>query len=93
MSMHWMHWVVGGLHAEEQLDLKIYTLVPLYLVEILALVVLVGVIPLAKQIGGAVGGGSHLGDAISGVARAANPALNAAKGAATKIRHQLHKKN
>ena len=92
MSMHWMHWVVGGLHADAEFDLKIYTLVPLYLVEILSLVVLIGVIPLAKQIGGAVGGGSHIGDAIGGIAKAANPAVHAAKGAATKLRHQLHKK-
>ena len=93
MSMHWMHWVVGGLNAEGPLDLKVYTLVPLYLVEILALVVLFAVIPLAKQIGGSVGGGSHLGDAIGSVAKAAAPApaVNAAKGAANTLRNKLRK--
>ena len=90
MSMHWMHWVVGGLHAEVQLDLKIYTLVPLYLVEVLALVVLIGVIPLAKQIGGSVGG-SHSGEALSAVGKAATPATAAAKGAMNTLRNKLGK--
>ena len=92
MSMHWMHWVVGGLHADAQLDLKIYTLVPLYLVEILALVVLIGVIPLAKQIGGSVGGGSHTGNVLDSIGKAAKPASSVAKGATNTIRNKLGKK-
>jgi type IV secretion system protein VirB6 len=92
MSMHWMHWVVGGLHADEALDIKVYTLAPLFFVEVLALVILWLVIPMAKQIGGAVGG-SHVGDAIGGMAKAVNPATSLAKGAALKLHTKLRAKN
>ena len=83
MAMNWMHWVVGGLHEGDQFDLKLYTLVPLFFVELLALVVFFAVIPLAKQIGGAVGGGSHTGGAIDAGASVAKATSGAAKGASS----------
>lgn len=64
MAMNWMHWVVGGIHQNEEFDLKIYTIVPLIVVVILSLIIFYAVIPLAKNIGGAVGGGSHTGDVL-----------------------------
>jgi type IV secretion system protein VirB6 len=81
MAMNWMHWVVGGLQKGDRFDLKLYTLVPLFFVEILALVVLFAVIPLAKHIGGAVAGGSHTGEAVGAGSSVAKAATSAAKGA------------
>lgn len=72
MAMYWMHWVVGGLHANDDLELKVFTLVPLFFVEILSLLAFWLVIPLAKQIGGAAMGGAHSGDVI-------NSSVNAVK--------------
>jgi type IV secretory pathway VirB6-like protein len=80
MSMKWMHWVVGSVSPEEALTLKWHTIVPLVFVEILALVVLVGVVPLAKSIGGAVGG-SHVGDAVGAVAKIGKTAIGSVKSA------------
>ena len=82
MSMHWMHWVVGALHSTDKLELKLFTIVPLFIVEVLAVVVLFGVIPLAKQIGGAAAGGSHTGDALAGhqgVSKAVHKGMSGAK--------------
>ena len=80
MSMSWMHWVVGSVSPEEALELRMYTIVPLFFAEILSLVVLIGIVPLAKSLGGAVGG-SHLDDAVGAVAKAGRSAVASAKGA------------
>ena len=83
MCMHWMHWVVGGLHADTALDLKMYTIVPLFFVEVLSMVVFLIVIPLAKQIGGSVAGGAHLGDAMGAFSHVAKRGTRAVMGGAS----------
>lgn len=80
MAMNWMHWVVGDLYQTEVFDLRFYTTVPLIFVSILALIILFSVVPLAKQIGGAMGSGSHTGGVIGTMSSIAQKSILASKG-------------
>lgn len=83
MSLNWMHWVIGDLYinvkANKLGEINWYTPIPLVLVELLSIVVLIGVIPLAKQIG-------NSSSAIGGFAKAASKVANTAYGT-----YQAHK--
>lgn len=87
MAMSWMHWVIAPLHQSDQFDLRAPIIVPLFVVEILAILVFIAVIPLAKSIGGAVGGG---GSHTDGVLSAGQSLAKKAFGAANKA-HSMYK--
>lgn len=56
LSMYLMHWVVGGYYVQQAVGIKIYSIVPLTIASALSMILLIGIIPIAKQIGGAHGG-------------------------------------
>jgi|GEM_PF-5647871 len=70
LCMYLMHWMVGGYYAQHAIGIKIYSVVPLIIASLLCIILLIGIIPIAKQIGGAHGGSgwSAVGGAIGGLA-------------------------
>lgn len=65
LCMFLMHWVVGGYFLQEAVNVKLYSIVPLTIADTLCVILLIGVIPIAKQIGGANGGSGF--SAVGGV--------------------------
>lgn len=70
LCMYLMHWVVGGYYVQQALGIKIYSVVPLIIASLLCIILLIGIIPIAKQIGGVHGGSgwSAVGGALGGMA-------------------------
>lgn len=82
LCMYLMHWVVGGYYLEHITSIKLYSIVPLVIATLLCVLLLTGIIPIAKQIGGSHGGSGWgaVGGAIAGLATgAASTALKTAK--------------
>lgn len=67
LCMYLMHWVVGGYFLEKAVNVKLYSVVPLFIASVLCLLLLIGIIPIAKQIGGTHGGSgwSAVGGALT----------------------------
>lgn len=70
LCMYLMHWVVGGYFIQKAIHIKIYSLVPLLFASILCVLILTGIIPIAKQIGGSHGssGWAAVGGAMGAMA-------------------------
>lgn len=70
LCMYLMHWVVGGFFLQQAVNVKIYSVVPLVISCVLCLILMVGIIPIAKQIGGSHGGSgmSAVGGVVGGMA-------------------------
>ncbi|MFO9067160.1 type IV secretion system protein [Legionella pneumophila serogroup 1] len=70
LCMYLMHWVVGGFFVQKAIGVKLYSVVPVGIASILCLILLLGIIPIAKQIAGTMGGSgwSAVGGAVGGMA-------------------------
>lgn len=79
MAMHWMHWSVGGLYETGEFNLKSYSSIPLIFSIILSAGALIAVIPLARQLGSGIGGGSTAGTAARHGMNAAQKAYQSFK--------------
>ena len=69
LCMYLMHWVVGGYFIDRAVGITLYSIVPLIIASLLCILLLTGIIPIAKQIGGAQGssGWGAVGGAIAGL--------------------------
>jgi type IV secretory pathway VirB6-like protein len=69
LCMYLMHWVVGGYYVQQAVGIKIYSVVPLVIASLLCIILLIGIIPIAKQIGGVHGGSgwAAVGGALGGM--------------------------
>lgn len=70
LCMYLMHWAVGGYYLQQAMGIKLYSIIPLLIASLLCVILLIGIIPIAKQIGGTHGssGWSAVGGAVAGMA-------------------------
>ncbi len=73
LSMYLMHWVVGGFYIQKAIGVTLYSIVPVGMASILCIILLLGIIPIAKQIAGTMGGSGFgaVGGVVGGMAGSA----------------------